>query len=191
MTKYITQEEGNHLITTARKAIEAHLKGDEMPALDLAGVSPVLKEMGASFVTLTINRMLRGCVGSIEATQPLIKDVQARAVGAAFNDPRFPPLRPEEYPGVEVEVSRLTPPVKLEYSTPEELIDRLRPGIDGVILSYQFRRATFLPQVWDQLPDPELFLGRLCLKMGLASSTWQTDQMGVETYQVEKFSEGD
>ena len=191
MTKNLTKEEGSHLIAVARKAIEEHLKGDASPALDLEAVSSSLKEMGACFVTLTIDGALRGCVGSIEASQPLIKDVQDRAVGAAFNDPRFPPLRPDEYPGLKVEVSHLTPPVKLNYSTPEELINQLRPGIDGVILHHQYRRATFLPQVWDQIPDPDLFLGRLCLKMGLEPSTWQKDHIEVETYQVEKFTEGE
>ncbi len=191
MTKNLTQDEGKILLDTARQAIEDHLKGIQSPALELEGLSRALKEDGACFVTLTIDGVLRGCVGSIEESQPLVKDVRERAIGAAFQDPRFPALQLEEYPNLKIEVSRLTSPEKLDYSTPEDLVNKLRPGIDGVILRQQFRRATFLPQVWDQLPDPEQFLGRLCQKMGLDALAWKKQHLEVEIYQAEKFIEND
>jgi len=114
-----------------------------------------------------------------------------RAVAAAFQDYRFPPLTPPELDEIRIEISRLTPPRKLNYQDPEDLINKLRPRIDGVILRYQTRRGTFLPQVWEQLPSPELFLNRLCLKMGLDQSVWRSAKLQVETYQVEKFQEED
>lgn len=191
MTKKIDQKDGTLLINTARKAILSELMGQESHPLDVDNLPPIFNEAGASFVTLTINGVLRGCVGSLEATQPLIRDVRDRAIAAAFYDPRFPPLTKDEYELIKVEVSRLTPPQKLMYSTPEDLVTQLRPGIDGVVLHHQSKRATFLPQVWTQLPTPEVFLGRLCVKMGLDSSAWRENHLAVEIYQVEKFIEKD
>lgn len=191
MTKNLTQDEGKILLEIARQAIEDHLKGKQSPVLELEDLSSELKDNGACFVTLTIDGVLRGCVGSIEESQPLVKDVRERAIGAAFQDPRFPALQLEEYPNLKIEVSRLTTPEKLDYSTPEDLVNKLRPGIDGVILRQRFRRATFLPQVWEQLPDPELFLGRLCQKMGLDALAWKKQHLEVEIYQAEKFIEPD
>lgn len=191
MTTKLTHQEGQELLAAARQVIENQLKGEENPPLELENYSPGLIEKGASFVTLTKQGVLRGCIGSIEATQPLIRDVQERALGAAFHDPRFPELKSEELPDLKIEVSRLTSPERLSYSSPEDLVSKLRPGIDGVILSQNFRRATFLPQVWEQLPDPELFLGRLCLKMGLDPEAWRDRHLKVETYQAEKFTESD
>jgi len=189
MTKKLTPQEGQILLKTARQAIGNHLNGEVKPSINLDEYPSSLTKKGACFVTLTLNGVLRGCIGSIEATQPLINDVQDRAVGAAFNDPRFPELKLDEYPDLKIEVSRLTPPKKMRYSTPEDLVDKLRPGIDGVILRYNFKRATFLPQVWEGLPDPEQFLGRLCMKMGLDSAAWRDHQLEVEIYQAEKFIE--
>jgi len=189
MTKRITPREGQILLRTARQAIENNLHGEADPPLNLDDFSDHLTEPGACFVTLTVNGVLRGCIGSIEASQPLIKDVQERAVGAAFHDPRFPGLTLEEYPDLEIEVSCLTNPERLAYSTPDDLLGKLRPGIDGVILRHNFRRATFLPQVWEQLPDPNQFLGRLCLKMGLDQNAWKDHHLDVEIYQAEKFIE--
>jgi AmmeMemoRadiSam system protein A len=191
MTKSLTRQEGKILLDTARQAIQNHLEGKQSPAIELEGLSRELKKDGACFITLTIDGVLRGCVGSIEATQPLIKDVRDRAIGAAFQDPRFPALNLDEYPNLKIEVSRLTSPEKLDYSTPEDLVTKLRPGIDGVILHHQFRRATFLPQVWDQLPEPEQFLERLCQKMGLDGLAWKKHHLEVEIYQAEKFIEND
>ena len=191
MTKIISPEEKKILLNTARQAISEAFK-EEIPSQADSGELPeALLEPGACFITLTKEGQLRGCVGSIQATQPLIQDVKDRAVAAAFGDPRFPPLEPEELDLVQIEVSTLTQPIPLNYEDPGELPAKLRPGIDGVILIDGFRRATFLPQVWEKLPDPDLFLSRLCLKMGLPGDTWRLKKMDVEIYQVEKFTESE
>jgi AmmeMemoRadiSam system protein A len=189
MTRSITASQGKLLIETARQAIQSELAGVPLAKIVLEDYPVALTEKGASFVTLTLDGVLRGCVGSILATDPLIIDVQQRAIAAAFQDPRFAPLKEDEYSRLKVEVSCLTEPVRLEYQTPEKLASMLRPGIDGVILSHNFRRATFLPQVWEKLPTPELFLGRLCQKMGLDPLAWKSHLIEVETYRVEKFSD--
>lgn len=191
MTRKLAPDERRILLDTARQAIARTLTGEEHPPLNLNELPGRLGEPGACFVTLTIDGKLRGCVGSIEATQSLIADVQDRAIAAAFGDPRFPPLSAQEFEQVAIEVSWLTRPEPLEYDTPDDLVGKLRAGIDGVVLKGHLRRATFLPQVWEKLPDPELFLSRLCQKMGLPAHAWRTSWLEVETYQVEKFSEGD
>jgi AmmeMemoRadiSam system protein A len=189
MTTKLTQEEKNLLLKTARRAIQAEFIKEKKPSLDLATLPPSLCEDGACFVTLTIDGVLRGCVGSIEATQPLIKDVRDRSVGAAFQDYRFSPLSKGEIDKIKIEISRLTTPQELKYQNPEDLLHKLRPHVDGVILRYQSRRATFLPQVLESLPDPVIFLNRLCIKMGLAQDAWKKLILQVETYQVESFQE--
>jgi len=191
MTTKLSLDEQNLLLTTARNAIKAELNQEKRVAPSLDDYPAILQEKGACFITIRKKGVLRGCVGSIEAIQPLIEDVRSRAVAAAFKDPRFPPLEIPELDEITIEISRLTPPGRLIYKTPEDLIGQLRPGIDGVILGYLSHRATFLPQVWEQLPDPEIFLNRLCLKMGLDKSIWRTASLKVETYQVEKFQEKD
>jgi uncharacterized protein len=177
------------LLQIARDSITRALQDEDQRNLDPEDYPPHLREPGASFVTLTIKGVLRGCIGSIEISQPLVIDVRDRALAAAFEDPRFPPLSEHELNDVEIEISVLTSPESLIYQDPAELPDLLRPGVDGVILRHQYRRATFLPQVWETLPSPELFLGRLCQKMGLPADTWKRFPMEVETYQVEKFTE--
>ncbi len=191
MTKKLSTDQGRLLLRVAREAVQSALAGQPLPELSLASYSGPLREKGASFVTLTLDGMLRGCVGSIEATDPLLVDVQQRALGAAFHDPRFPRVTADEYSRLRFEVSCLTAPERLDYRSAKELAGKIRPGVDGVILKHQFRRATFLPQVWEQLPDPELFLGRLCQKMGLHPQAWRELPLEVEIYQVEKFSEPD
>jgi AmmeMemoRadiSam system protein A len=121
----------------------------------------------------------------------LILDVRDRAVSAAFEDPRFPSLKANEFEELVIEISALTKPETLLYDTPEDLVQKLRVGIDGVILKEGFRRATFLPQVWEKIPEPDLFLSRLCQKMGLPPDTWREQKLDVEIYQVEKFTEVD
>lgn len=191
MTNQLSGEEQKLLLETARNAIRRELDKEEKIPLMMDEYSPKLRENGACFITIKKNGVLRGCVGSIEAVQPLIQDVRERAVAAAFQDYRFPPLTLPEFDEIRIEISRLTPPRKLNYQDPEDLINKLRPRIDGVILRYQTHRGTFLPQVWEQLPSPELFLNRLCLKMSLDQSVWRSAKLQVETYQVEKFQEED
>lgn len=148
-----------------------------------------LQEHGASFVTLTKSGQLRGCIGTLEAYQPLAQDVQQRAVQAAVEDPRFNPVTPAELPSLEIEISRLTQPEPLLYENPTDLLHLLRPSVDGVILADGYRRATFLPQVWEQLPDAEEFLSHLCLKMGARANLWQTKLLDVQIYQVQEFKQ--
>lgn len=191
MTTNLSRDQRVFLLNTARETITRKLRGEPIPRLELAELPPALREPGACFVTLTKERELRGCVGSIEASRPLALDVQERSLSAAFEDPRFPPLQEEELDLIQIEISALTRPEELSFKDPGDLPGLLRPGIDGVILSYDYRRATFLPQVWDKLPEPEHFLGRLCQKMGLPPDTWKKVRLGVQIYQVEEFSEED
>ena len=148
----LTRDEKQLLLSIARQALENAVRGIPLPELELKTMSEALWEVGASFVTLTKRGDLRGCIGALEAYQPLAIDVQDHAVAAALEDYRFPPVRVEELKTIDIEVSRLTPPVKMDYQGPEELLQQLRPGVDGVILRDGRQRATFLPQVWDKIP---------------------------------------
>jgi AmmeMemoRadiSam system protein A len=185
----LTQEEKRILLKLAREAIEDAVCRRYLPPIDLSRLPERLREPGAAFVTLTEGGELRGCIGALEATQPLAVDVREHAAAAAVEDFRFPPVRPEELDRLEIEISRLTPPQPLEYDGPLDLMRKLHPGIDGVVLKDGIRRATFLPQVWEKLPNPGEFLDQLCLKMGLPRNTWRTRKLEVLIYQVEQFQE--
>jgi AmmeMemoRadiSam system protein A len=189
MAENLTYEERANLLRLARQALELGVHSQPLAPLDLETLPPRLREPGATFVTLTRKGALRGCVGALEAYQPLAEDVREHAVAAALQDYRFPPVSPGELTEIEIEISRLTPPEPLDYASPEELLKCIRPGIDGVVLREGMRRATFLPQVWEKLPVPEDFLGQLCLKMGVDASYWRYKKLGVSTYQVEEFHE--
>ena len=189
MTDPLTDQEKNILLRLAREAMEVRVKGKKLPALDNNSLTPQLHENGASFVTLTINAELRGCIGALEAYQPLAEDVREHAIAAALQDPRFPPVDKSELGRIRLEVSRLTAPCLLEYSTGEELLVKLNPYVDGVILKDGFRRATFLPQVWSQIPNPVDFLDHLCAKMGARKNLWRDTKLQVFVYQVEEFHE--
>jgi len=185
----LTPEEKRELLKLAREALEMGVRGQSMTSLDLDSLPTTLREPGASFVTLTKNGQLRGCIGTLEARLPLAEDVREHAVAAGLDDYRFPPVSPRELDEIEIEISRLTAPQPREYTSPEELLKALRPGIDGVVLCDHFRRATFLPQVWQQLPEPESFLDHLCQKMGAPRDYWRCNPLRVEIYQVEEFHE--
>jgi AmmeMemoRadiSam system protein A len=185
----LSDEERKILLRVARQALEAAVRRQPEPQLNGQEITSRLQEPGASFVTLTIRGMLRGCVGTLEPYQSLADDVCEHAVAAALQDFRFPPVRPEELSQIEIEVSRLTIPQLLPYTTPESLVDSLRPGIDGVVLRDGMRRATFLPQVWEKLPDPVEFLEHLCAKMGADPGLWKRIKLEVLVYQVEEFHE--
>jgi len=191
MTKKLTKADRKLLLKVARSALDEKLTNSESNFPDLDQFPAQLQEPGASFCTLKQSGKLRGCVGILEAVQPLVLDVRERALGAAFEDFRFPPVTVNELPGLVIELSRLTAPKLLEYTSPNSLLEKLRPGQDGVVLSYRGRKATFLPQVWEQLPEPQQFLTRLCQKMGLSGSAWQELPLQVEIYEVEKFSESE
>lgn len=189
MPEKLSLDEKKQLLAIARESVNATALEQPLPRLDPHHFSQILTENGASFVTLTINGRLRGCIGTLEAYQPLYLDVQKRAMQAASQDPRFSPLTPDKLPMVKIEVSRLSEPEPLPYDNPQDLLHLLKPGQDGVIISEGYRRATFLPQVWDELPDPSQFLSQLCRKMGCSSTYWEHKKLDVEIYHVEEFSE--
>lgn len=189
MPETLTDGEKQTLLRLARKAMEYAVKGKVLPPLDLKSLTPLLREDGASFVTLTVDDNLRGCIGALEAYQPLAEDVREHAVAAALQDPRFPPVGDAELNRIRLEVSRLTAPRSLEYSTSEDLLKKLHPHVDGVTLKDGFRRATFLPQVWEKIPNPAEFLNHLCQKMGARPNLWREAKVQVHIYQVEEFRE--
>lgn len=149
---------------------------------------PELLQDKACFVTLTINHQLRGCIGSIIPHRPLIDDLISNAVSAAFKDPRFPPLSQEEFSHTSIEVSLLSIPQSIEYQDHNDLKNIINPFIDGVILRLGNQQATFLPQVWEELSDFDLFFAHLGLKAGIGSDPL-TYHPQIYTYQVEKFKE--
>jgi AmmeMemoRadiSam system protein A len=185
----LSPEEREFLLNLARESIDCVAQGKDPPSIDGDAVPQSLRRAGASFVTLNRDGRLRGCVGSLEARRPLILDVQQNAIGAAFRDPRFPPVQPDEVDGLDIEISVLSMPARLDYDGAEDLFNRLRPGIDGVVIERGWQRATFLPQVWEKLPDKRDFLERLCLKAGLSPHAYRGGDLDVHTYQVEKFKE--
>ncbi len=191
MSDELSQAEKQLLLQVARQGLEAAVNGQPAPALAGDQRTAALERPGCSFVTLTEQGELRGCIGGLVAAQPLWRDVQQRAGQAALRDYRFRPVEAEELPAIEIEVSVLTPTQPLEYDTPDDLLRRLRPQVDGVVLLSGLNRATFLPQVWNTVPDPEQFLSMLCQKLGAQPDAWRHEHLDVETYQVEEFRETD
>jgi AmmeMemoRadiSam system protein A len=187
--RYLTDLDRSFLLSLARQSIDNYVHGDSAPSLEMDKLSPVLQDQGACFVTLTYQGFLRGCVGALEPYQSLAEDVREHAVAAAFQDYRFPPVQANELKDIKIEISYLTRPEILNYGTPDELPKILRPNIDGVVLRDGVYRATFLPQVWEKIPDPEEFLEHLCMKMGLSANQWRRKKLDVLIYQVEEFHE--
>ncbi|HYR00110.1 MAG TPA: AmmeMemoRadiSam system protein A [Casimicrobiaceae bacterium] len=177
---------GRALLALARGAIGAELG----LARHGTAAHPALAEPGATFVTLRKDAELRGCIGSLEPRRALAVDVRANAVAAAFGDPRFPPLAAAEYIRTSVEVSLLSRHVPVAFDDEEHLLLQLRPGVDGVVLHSGHRRATFLPQVWESLPDPREFVAALRQKAGVPASV-RTTQLGVARYTVVKWAESE
>jgi AmmeMemoRadiSam system protein A len=189
MDDQLTHEERQTLLRLARSAMERAVRGEEPPPLDPGATTAHLSEPGASFVTLTIQDQLRGCIGALEPSRPLVEDVREHAAAAALEDPRFMPVKPEELDQIEIELSRLSVPKDLTYTDASDLLAQLRPGVDGVILRDGPRRATFLPQVWEKVPERAAFLDHLCTKMGVPADSWRHRHLDVQTYQVEEFHE--
>jgi MEMO1 family protein len=175
-------EAGATLVNIARAAIDEKLLGRKREALD----APWLKIPGATFVTLLKNGELRGCIGSLQASRPLGDDVADNALGAAFRDPRFPALSAAEWPQCRAEVSLLGAPRRLSFAGEADLLRQIRAGEDGLILEAEGRRATFLPQVWQGVPDKRVFLDELLRKAGLAADTPLT-RCAISRYRVTKF----
>jgi AmmeMemoRadiSam system protein A len=185
----LTPDEQRTLLEIARQGLVAAAKGLPTKEIPLEGLSPRLASPGTSFVTLTRKGELRGCIGGLQARTALAEDVREHAMAAALKDYRFEPVRPDEVDDIEIEVSVLNAPEPVVASTAEELLGRLRRYIDGVILVSGPYRATFLPQVWEKIPDPEQFLDTLCNKAGVPANTWRRGQAEIFTYQVESFHE--
>ena len=189
----LTPRHGAALVMLARQTLARHFQRPAEPAAGepLATIlaDPSLQARCGTFVTLKIDGQLRGCIGSLSATVPVVTGVRDNALNAAFRDPRFPPLDRRELDRVQIEVSVLSEPVPLAYRDADDLLRRLTPGIDGVILRKGAASATFLPQVWEQLPRPESFLSHLCLKAGLSADEWRRGKLEVRIYRVQHFEE--
>ena len=185
------EQQGQVLVRLARKTITEKLTGkapdsDELiPALQ----DEELRLHCGTFVTLKISGQLRGCIGNLTSTQSVVDGVKHNAINAAFHDPRFSPLSRSELDRTAIEISILSEPQPLEYQDGRDLAEKLRVNVDGVIIRKGHSSATFLPQVWEQLPRPEDFLGHLCMKAGLPSDAWKNSELEVLTYQVQHFEE--
>jgi AmmeMemoRadiSam system protein A len=179
-------ELGKTLLQLARGAIAGQLR----LAQPVAAAHAALGEPGATFVTLTLQGELRGCIGSLDAHRPLGQDVRENALAAAFRDPRFLPLTVGEFAGVSVEVSLLTQAREISFSHEQDLLGQLRPGVDGIVFRYGRHRSTFLPQVWESLPDPHSFMAQLKRKAGLPADFWHAE-VSVLRYEVEKWKEAE
>jgi len=175
------------LLDVAKNSIKHGLKNQCPLPVELNKYSPLLTESGASFVTLNLNHQLRGCIGTLEAFQPLVTDVSKHAYAAAFKDPRFSPLTEDEFKDLEIHISVLTKSTAIEFTDEEDLLRKVRPGVDGLILQEGPHRATFLPSVWEQLSAPEDFLNHLKVKAGLSEHYWSKD-IDVSRYQTISFS---
>ncbi|MFP4310134.1 MAG: AmmeMemoRadiSam system protein A [Desulfococcaceae bacterium] len=184
----LAPQEQTYLLSLARSVIEGKLRGGR-PEPTPANPSGAMVEKRGCFVTIHANGALRGCIGTIEPLQPLVEAVAENAINAAFRDPRFPPLAEKELASISLEISVLTVPEPLSFSNGDELVCLLKPGVHGVVLEKGWHRSTFLPQVWEQLPEPERFLSRLCQKAGLSGECWRDPGLTVKTYEVFCFSE--
>ena len=189
----LTPQEQALLLDVARRSLAAHLAVEPVPAIDDDTLNDSLRSEAACFVTLKKAGQLRGCIlDSFIPHEAIYKNVMRNVRLAATQDPRFPPVTPEELEGITIEISVLGRSYPIRFQDPDELVSILRPGIDGVALTTSFGSSTYLPQVWEQLPDPEQFLTELCRKHGAPGDCWRTaDLLRVELYQVRHFSESD
>jgi len=189
----LSEGQGKTLVKLARKTLmerfHREVNETETLQLDRELSEEAFKACRGTFVTLTKQGRLRGCIGSLSATEPLTENIRHNAVNAAFHDPRFPALAAEELDQIDIEISILTEPAPLQYTDADELVSLLRPEIDGVIIRKGVASATFLPQVWKQLPRPDVFLSHLCTKAGLPAGAWRAGDLEVLTYQVQYFEE--
>lgn len=187
-TKY-SKEERKALLDLARKSLTEVVTHGRLPDAKAADFTPRCSEEKGCFVTLTKNGVLRGCIGNIMPNGPLWKSVMENARNAAIRDYRFPPVQPDELRQIEIEISVLTVPQPLKFESPDDLVKKLRPHTDGVVLELGLRTATYLPQVWEQISDPIRFLSSLSMKAGAGPDDWRRPGTRVLIYQVEAFKE--
>ncbi|HDL85757.1 MAG TPA: AmmeMemoRadiSam system protein A [Candidatus Acetothermia bacterium] len=188
----LSNDEQKTVLALARAQLRQVATGEPAPPIVENQLSPALKRDAACFVTLTKNGVLRGCIlDSFTPHEPLYKNVLRNVVLAATKDPRFPPVRPSEVDDIRIEISVLDRPHPLAFSGPDDLLSKLVPGRDGVILTTRHGKSTYLPQVWEDLPDPVQFMSSLCQKQGAPADCWRTDPMvKIEIYHVFHFSGG-
>ena len=183
----LTEKNAKILLQVAKKSILNGLETQQPLQVKPSDYDEELRQIRATFVTLEINKQLRGCIGTLIAQRPLVSDVAYHAYAAAFSDPRFPKLQRSEYPTLDIHISILSPPEPMTYESEEDLIQQLRPGIDGLILSDGFHQGTFLPSVWESLREPRDFLQHLKQKAGLPSDYW-SNTIKLERYTAEYIS---
>lgn len=181
---------GEILLPIARSSIAESFGLIYEAARDIPLDTPWLQQPGASFVTLTQQGQLRGCIGTLEAHRSLLEDVKSNAKSAAFHDPRFPPLTRDELDDTDIEVSLLSAMQPMNFSDEQHALELLQPGIDGLVFEYGRHRSTFLPQVWSQLPKPKDFMAHLKHKAGLNADFW-ADEVKLYRYTVSKWKESD
>jgi AmmeMemoRadiSam system protein A len=184
----LAADERRTLLDLARSSIDHGLTYGRPIKVEPSSYPPALQATRAAFVTLKERDRLRGCIGHLEAVAPLVQDVADNAFAAAFRDPRFPPLQPRELADLEIEVSALTEPEALQCVSEADLLRQIVPGRDGLILAEGIARGTFLPTVWESLPEPRDFLRHLKVKAGLSPDHW-SDTLNVWRYRTESFSE--
>ncbi|MFO7604133.1 MAG: AmmeMemoRadiSam system protein A [Gammaproteobacteria bacterium] len=176
------------LLDLARASIQYGLEQGKPIAVTLGNYPPHLQAVGACFVTLKLEGKLRGCIGTLEPHRPLVEDVAENAYAAAFRDPRFAPLSADEYPQLQYHLSVLSPTEAMSFSGEQDLLQQIRPGIDGLVLADRGQRGTFLPSVWESLPTAQEFLRHLKQKAGLPMDYW-SDTLTVERYTAESIEE--
>lgn len=184
----LSAEDRRTLVSLARESIRVRLLFDRDLRIDEIAFSPALQQWAASFVTLKIHGKLRGCIGTLEARQPLVQDVVHNAAAAALDDPRFPPLTLEEESETSIDISVLTVPEPLQFTTEDELLAQLSPGVDGLTIEAGVHRSTFLPSVWGSLPDKAQFLRQLKLKAGMELDI-SPSKLKAWRYQADSFGE--
>ena len=193
MDKEFTEQQGKKLLKLARISIarkhEISADKKNQTVLENELSDPIFQKKRGIFVTLLMDGNLRGCIGNLEPEETVVEGVRKNALNAAFEDPRFPPLEPDELERVQIEVSILTKPIPLEYTDTDDLLSKLTPYEDGLIIEHNTRKATFLPQVWKQVPEPEKFLSHLCRKAGMPAHQWKKGDLTVRIYRVESFEE--
>ncbi len=185
----LNEEQKKYLLKLARDTIELYVK--EGKKLEPETNDPELRKNRGVFVTLEKNGQLRGCIGHIQPIQPLYLNVRDNAINAAVHDPRFRPVKIDELAKIDIEVSVLTTPELIKANSPEEYLEKIQPGIDGIIIDYKGSGATYLPQVWEMIPDKGEFLSHLCEKAFLPGDCWKEKEIKIYRYRVVAFKESE
>ncbi len=190
MTSALSPQEKAIALKLAKESIRYGLESGKPLLVDISSLPENLQHTRASFVTLHKHGQLRGCIGSIIPTRPLALDISHNAFAAAFQDPRFPPVQADELDDLNIEISVLSMPEPLEFTSETDLLEKIRPGIDGLILKEGPYSGTFLPSVWEQIPDKREFLRQLKRKAGLPADYW-SPTIRVFRYTTDSFSQPD